>query len=369
MNAATWVQELKSGPGWTRLLEQRGAQTLVAVLLVALAIECALILTRALGQSALPPPATGANRPAPARAVTNPSVELANIVNAHLFGVAGAQAGGGNAPQTTAPLILAGVIADKDPTKGQAIIGDTASAAKLVAVGAAIPGGARLNSVYGDHVLIERGGRLETLRLPRTPMKGGPPVAPAPLPGGPRTAAAQDNATVLAGLVRVQPVFNQGKLSGYRIFPGGTHGASAFNQLGLRAGDLITAINGTSLDDAARAMEVMQTLSSSASATVTVARNGTSQEVNLNLATLNTELEAPPAENSAAAGAAQPGAVGAPGPAQMRGRGGFPSLPGPPASTAAPVAPNAASGDTSAQAPTSGVAPAPAPADGPTAAN
>jgi general secretion pathway protein C len=350
VNAATWVQELKSGTEWTRLLQQRGPQVLVAVLLVALAIDAALILTRTLGHSALPPPVSNTAQ-APIRAPVNPTVELASIVNAHLFGIAGVQAGG-NAPQTTIPLILAGVIADKDPAKGQAIIGDTASAGKLFAVGSMIPGGARLNAVYGDHVLIERGGRLETLSLPRNPMKGGA-LSTTSAPGPAAQNRLQDNSTVLAGLVRVQPVFNQGKLTGYRIFPGGARGTSAFTQLGLRSGDLIVAINGTPLDDAARAMEVLQTLSSSASATITVSRNNASQEVNLNLANLNTETEAPAADNSATATA--------PGPSQMRGRGGFPGAaapPGPPAASSAP-------GDQPATTPP----PAPAPAEGASAAN
>jgi general secretion pathway protein C len=336
------------------LFQQRGPQALVAVLLMALAIDAALILTRALGHGALPPPISTAAQ-APVSAPVNPTVELAGIVNAHLFGVAGAQAGG-NAPQTTIPLILAGVIADKDPAKGQAIIGDTASAGKLFAVGAMIPGGARLNAVYGDHVLIERGGRLETLPLPRNPMKGGA-LNTTSAPGPAAQNRLQDNATVLAGLVRVQPVFNQGKLTGYRIFPGGARGTSAFTQLGLRSGDLIVAINGTPLDDAARAMEVLQTLSSSASATITVSRNNASQEVNLNLANLNTETEAPAADNSATATA--------PGPSQMRGRGGFPGAAAPPAPPAASSAPGDQPATTSAPAP----APAPAPAEGASAAN
>ncbi len=349
MNVATWVQELKSGPERTRLLEQRGAQAVVAVLLMALAIDAALILAHALSASALPPASNTAGQ-VPVRPPANPTVELASIVNAHLFGVSGVQAGG-NAPQTTIPLILAGVIAEKDPAKGQAIIGDSASAAKLFAVGSMIPGGARLHAVYGDHVLIERAGRLETLPLPRNPMKGGP-LNNAPAAAAPAQNRLQDNATVLAGLVRVQPVFNQGKLNGYRIFPGGTRGTSAFSQLGLRSGDLIVAINGTALDDAGRAMEVMQTLSSSASATITVSRNGASQEVNLNLANLNTETETPAAENSATATA--------PGPSVMRGRGGFPggAVPPPAQSTA-----GAATGDPSAP------AAAPAPPDGASAAN
>ncbi len=353
MDAATWVQELKNGPGWARLLEQRGPQALVAALLAALAIDAALILTRSLGHSALPPPVADAGRAAPVRPAANPTVELASIINAHLFGVAGAPSGG-VAPQTTAPLVLAGVIADKDPHKGTAIIGETATAAKVFGVGALIPGGARLNAVYGDHVLIERGGRLETLQLPRTPPKAGVPTAPPPQAQN-RMTAMQESATVLAGLVRVQPVFNQGKLSGYRIFPGGQRGASAFSQLGLRAGDLITAINGTSLDDAARAMEVMQTLSSSATATVTVARNGASQEVNLNLATLNTELENSQAENASTGSAGQPGGAMPPGPASVR-RGAFPGFPVPAAPTAA------GAGDSAAP------APAPAPSSGTPAA-
>lgn len=334
MSAAAWYEELKSGPGWSRLLGQRATQVVVTVLLIALAIDCALILTRTLGRSALPPPVSGPLRAGPMQPALNPAVELASVVNAHLFGVAGAQAGG-NAPQTTMPLILAGVIAGKDPSKGQAIIGDSASSAKLIAVGAAIPGGARLHSVYGDRVLIERNGRLETLMLPRTPLKGAPASSLPPLPSAP-AAALRDNATVLAGLVRVQPVFNQGKLSGYRIFPGGTRGTSTFTQLGLRAGDLIVGINGTPLDDAGRAMEVLQTLSSSASATVTVSRNGQSQDLNLNLANLNTESEASPSENAAsAAGGEQQAPAGA---VQMRGRGAFPGVPGG-ASAAAPGAP------------------------------
>jgi len=238
---------------------------------------------------------------------------------------------GGAAPQTTMPLILAGVLADKDPAKGQAIIGDSAAAARLVAVGSMISGGARLHAVYGDHVLLERNGHLETLSLPRAGIKGlsGPMQAPPTT----RNAAAPDNATVLAGLVRVQPVFNQGKLSGYRIFPGGAHGSSAFTQLGLRAGDLILAVNGTSLDDAGRAMEVLETLSSSASATVTVSRNGQPQEVNLNLANLSTDTDTAAPENAEQA----PGGV-TPG-AQMRGRpGAMGAQPTAPAGDASPPA-------------------------------
>jgi general secretion pathway protein C len=300
VSATAWYDELRSGPGWVRLFEQHGARLLVIVLLTALAIDSALILTRALSHHAIASSTVpmGASSMQPA---VNPAVELANIVNAHLFGRAGVT-GGDNAPLTTMPLILAGVIAGNDPNKGQAIIGASAASAKLCAVGAMISGGARLHSIFSDHVLIERNGGLETLKLPHTAPNASPaikPMAGAP-PAPPHTDAQRDNSTVLAGLVRIQPVFNQGKLSGYRIFPGGGRGNTAFTQLGLRSGDLIVAINGSPLDDAGRAMEVMQTLSSASSATVTVSRSGVTQEVNLNLANLNVDAESNPGDNAAA---------------------------------------------------------------------
>jgi len=313
------------------------------LLLLALGLDGALILTRALSHGPdLPLPDTGPP-PAMARPRLNPTLQLATIVNAHLFGTSPA-ASGSDAPATSMPLILAGVIAESDPGKGQAIIGENAAAGKLYAVGAAIPGGVHLHAVYSDRVLLERNGGLETLMLPRTPNSGrnaapGAGAVPRQVPG------QAQNSSVLAGLVRIQPVFNQGKLSGYRIFPGGTHGTSAFSQLGLKAGDLIEAVNGTALDDAARAMEVLQTLSSSATATVTVSRNGQPQEVNLNLANLN--IEADSGDNAAAGqpSADQAAGGGAGGAPPNRGRPVGPNL------STAPGGPPGAAGNMNAAAP------------------
>ena len=289
MNTAAGFNDLKSLHGLTRLLTERGTSLAALVLIVALALDSALILSRVLsGPDALPPASAPSLSAASPHNATNSHVLLATVINAHLFGTAAGAVGGPDAPPTTMPLILAGVIADKDPGKGQAIIGENAAAAKLYSVNAMIPGGARLHAVYRDRVVIDRNGTLETLALPRTPLSG---VTPANAPV-PTAAALRENPSLLAGLVRVQPVFSQGKLNGYRIFPGGANGTAAFNQLGLRAGDLILAVNGTTLEDPARAMEVLQTLSSSGSATITVSRNGTPQEVNLNLANLNSTTPA-----------------------------------------------------------------------------
>jgi len=160
----------------------------------------------------------------------NPTLQLATIVNAHLFG-GGAVATGSDAPATSMPLILAGVIADPDPAKGVAIIGENAAAGKLYAVGAAIPGGVHLHAVYSDRVAARaqwRPGDADAAAHADVQ----PAAASAYARGAPRGACRPRPASLLAGLVRVQPLFNQGKLQGYRIFPGGTHGTSAFKSIG-----------------------------------------------------------------------------------------------------------------------------------------
>ena len=94
-----------------------------------------------------------------------------------------------------------------------------------------------------------------------------------------------------------------GRQRGYRVYPGPNQ--AAFNRLGLRPGDLVTAINGTTLDDPTKGGEIFSTLSSVAEARVTVIRNGSQQELVLNLADVTNEADrmnaqAPPPGSSLA---------------------------------------------------------------------
>jgi general secretion pathway protein C len=130
----------------------------------------------------------------------------------------------------------------------------------------------------------------------------------------------------MGGLVRAQAVFSGNKLSGYRIYPGGRASIGAFTRLGLRPGDLITAVNGTPLDDPNRGSEILDTLSSSASASVTVQRNGQSVDLNLNLETVASDAE----NLSAVPGRAGPATGMMPGvPNRLPGSTGNAAPPGP----------------------------------------
>jgi general secretion pathway protein C len=52
----------------------------------------------------------------------------------------------------------------------------------------------------------------------------------------------------------------------------------------LKAGDLVTAINGTPLDDPQRSQDVFNTIQTSDHVTVTIERGGQKQDITLNIA-------------------------------------------------------------------------------------
>ena len=169
---------------------------------------------------------------------------------------------GANAPPSSMPLVLAGVLATEDPKEGMAIIGESAAAAKVVSVGQQVPGGAQLHSVYNDRAIIDRNGALEAVLLPRRSAGTvGAPPPPPPVAAEGNDAVLErmrrlvnDDPGVIGQVLRPQPVFAGGKMRGFRVYPGANR--QAFARIGLRAGDLVTAINGTPLDDKDRAQEI-----------------------------------------------------------------------------------------------------------------
>lgn len=238
----------------------------------------------------------------PAAAPVKRTVDVQSIVSAHVFGEATAEEAGTNpeeAPQTTLTLVLAGTIAVSDAKKGLGIIGETAQNAKVYSVGESIPGGATLHAVYLDRVILDRAGQLEALLLPRqqpvgtsNPARLQPPsTASSPQAAGVermRRMIAQDPGSV-AEIMRPQPVFSGGQQRGYRVYPG--RNRQQFQQLGLQPGDLITAINGTPLDDAARGMEIFRSIGSASQVRVSIERKGRQQELTLNMAQLAEQAE------------------------------------------------------------------------------
>ncbi len=277
---------------WLSRLQGNGPRLVSLGLAALIAVELARIAISLLsgGPVKSPQPVLSGGAPPAQRA----GLDVQSVVSAHLFGIAAPDPSTqdpANAPQSTANLVLAGTIATQDPKRGVAIISD-GGPSKVYSVGDNV-GGASLHSVYLDHVILDRSGQLETLLLPRQLGSGmrGPPIARRP-GGDPRTVAAVDNIRrlvqqdpgILDQVMRTVPSYDNaaGRLRGFRAYPG--RNRQIFNKLGLRPGDLVTAINGTPLDDPQRSQDVFNTIQTSDHVTVTIERGGQKQEITLNIA-------------------------------------------------------------------------------------
>jgi len=313
MNAASWLEGIPAPEKWRTLLLAHGPRIATWTLAVLLAIQAAVIVTGLGGAGSSKKAAPGTLRVSNAAHMVN----IAAITNAHVFGAPPVEVAAQdpkNAPQTSMPLVLTGIISADDPQNGLAILGQSAQTAKVFAVGDNVPGNAKLHLVYSDRVVIDRGGRLETLVLPRQLATGAAPPSASMLNTESPVADRMrklitEQPSLMADVMRPQPVFANGKQTGYRVYPG--RNRQAFLKLGLRPGDLVTAINGTPLDDPEHGQQIFNTLGSASEARVTVQRNGQQQDVVLNLAQVTQEAEA---LASAPPGAASPGDQAQPAP-------------------------------------------------------
>lgn len=292
MNAASWLEGLPPPERWRTLLLTEGPRVATWFLALAVGAQAALIVTDLAGadrgtHASVAPPRPGT----PAR-----MVDASAIANAHLFGTAPApRQDESNAPVSSAPLVLTGIIAGDDPQSGLAILGPNAQSAKVHAVGDTVAGGVKLHSVYADRVIIDRNGQLESLVLPRQTSGAAPAPSAAALPTQSPVVdrmrrAFTEQPGLIADLLRPQAVMDGDKVKGFRVYPG--RNRLAFARLGLRPGDEVVAINGTPLDDQDRGQAILNTLTNSSEARVTVIRNNQQQDLTLNIAQVAQEAEA-----------------------------------------------------------------------------
>ena len=225
-----------------------------------------------------PPPAV-APQAGPALApAADPVATAARLAATQPFGLPDAAAvDDGDAPDSRLDLKLRGVIAAGDPRYSRAFIASGNDDERGYPIGAQLPGGALVQAIHPDRVVLSRNGSLETLRLPREAVASGEPSAiqSADLRG------AQQNPSRLLDWLRpvVATESNTGRQLGYRVYPG--RDPDRFTKLGLFPGDLVTAVNGQPLDDPSRSMELMRNLTGSDNITLTVERDGAQRIVQI----------------------------------------------------------------------------------------
>ena len=215
-----------------------------------------------------------------------------------------------NAAETRLPLTLTGIVALTEDGLGSAVI-RVNGAEQVYAVGDSLPasGQVTLAKVMPQTIVIDNNGTYELLTLyegvglvvPTTPSRAGPATQPNRAVGAPRPEAQAPIASeaersevaqryrralyespeALASLLTVSPVQADGAIIGYRISP--SKERAAFDALGFKTGDVVTAVNGLSLSDTTNTLKLYTLMKEATEATFDMTREGGNVTINVDL--------------------------------------------------------------------------------------
>ena len=209
-----------------------------------------------------------------------------------------------NAAETRLPLTLTGIVALTEDGLGSAVI-RVNGAEQVYAVGDSLPasGQVTLAKVMPQTIVIDNNGTYELLTLyegvglvvPTTPSRAGPATQPnraesqAPIASeAERSEVAQryrralyESPEALASLLTVSPVQSDGAIIGYRISP--SKERAAFDALGFKTGDVVTAVNGLSLSDTTNTLKLYTLMKEATEATFDMTREGGNVTINVDL--------------------------------------------------------------------------------------
>lgn len=254
--------------------------------------------------------------PTPVPAVSRPAYTPEMARNWRLFGDAAAiteQSGpAADAPETRLALQLLGTFSTRDEKRAGAVIAERGRDGELYRVGAAVPGGATLEKVESDRVLLRRRGQLETLRFEALALasagadESGAPVEsggggtdmgagfrrvrdrmsqPQGQPGGPAAGRTElvnrlqeDFRTNPAGVLEELGLASAGSGGGYVVGSGSN--AEVMRGMGLRPGDVILSVNGNPLGDAGSDAQLVDQVKASGEARVEIRRGSQTFTVN-----------------------------------------------------------------------------------------
>ena len=195
-----------------------------------------------------------------------------------------------DAPETRLKLVLHGSLASDDKKRARAIIADPKGEEDQYAIGDTLPGNAELSDVYPDRVILLRGGRYETLRLPEDRNTGSSSISLS------RTAVTaapasrlrtvqqqlQKSPRSLYGIMRTTPMKGEdGNLIGYQLSPG--RDPELFAQLGLMEGDVVVQVNDIRLDKQENGMKALKSVQTGDAVSLTVLRNGVEEVMSFSM--------------------------------------------------------------------------------------
>lgn len=190
-------------------------------------------------------------------------------------------------------LVLVDTSPGRNFSDGIARLGSDPRNPQTYSVGAILLNGARLSEICADYVVLERNGESVRLYVRGKQASAGQKSSPLLLVGGPGVAlpaAALTNDAMprseqgIIDFIRPNPVFENEQLLGLVLYPG-VH-PSAFAQLGLVSGDLLTALNNAPVADVDQVLEMFEQVMTGAVVDATIRRAGRTEHVKLDGSTV-----------------------------------------------------------------------------------
>ncbi|NDV90751.1 type II secretion system protein GspC [Alteromonas sp. 345S023] len=288
---------------------QKQLHTLIVVLLSLYLIAfAAKLLWRIIPEPQLSATTEVARTPVTTSTSVQGGVNLNKIQQLNLFGDVAAAPKVEEAPVTDAPetrlnLTLTGVVASSLESAGTAVI-ENRNQQLVYGLGDKIDGtNATLKQVYADRVIIKNGIRNETLMLEgidydeankkrQRQAQRQPTPAPSDRDENESTREISGEALLVTTSLRerpasftdfisVSPKSEEGQLIGYQVGPGVD--PTLFKSAGLKAGDVVTQINGLDLTDMQQSKEALGELRTAQSLEFTIIRDGSLTTLYLDL--------------------------------------------------------------------------------------
>lgn len=296
MNAA--LETLASPAARSRALRLAGV-LLAIILVVLIADTAARLFWQTLSDrpvvTGTPEQSTQVDRPS-ADPAENPGAAVAEL---RLFGRAEPRDRiadiPDDAPQTRLNLSLRGLFHSENQDKALAIIAAGSNAENIYRVGDGLPGGASIDAIRVDRVVLLRDGRHETLNLPKERVdmaRAAPPLLDDDQDAADYGDAGDSgslagirrqllrNPSDMAQHIQMQPETDGDTFVGFRLSPG--EDASLMQRVGLQEGDVVTSLDGTVLDSPEAGMRALRGLARADQIEVQVLRDGIEQTVMIN---------------------------------------------------------------------------------------
>jgi general secretion pathway protein C len=192
---------------------------------------------------------------------------------------------GSEAEVTSLQLTLYGIRMNEASGLGSAIIAGPDGVQNSILVGQEIQPGVVLDSVAFDHVVLLRNGVRESLFLdqsvPAETVGESPPPgvsSPADAPEGTPPNPSSDG---LENSISFAPRNDGGKVTGIVVAPKGDE--AAFKKAGFKAGDIVTAVNGSPVRTQSDVKMLLDQLQPGARVSLMVERGGQSLPIAINL--------------------------------------------------------------------------------------